>query len=256
MLPTTTRIRTFCLLVALFFPWLPFLLYPEDIIPFSLDQFALKRNAANETWNVVITGANSGLGWGTAFHLAKIPNLCIVMACRNLSSCEEARARIPIIHHNSTRLVCVELDLADRASIEAFSHRRIQRHFSNSSADSLSPIHVLINNAGFWASSEEVEYIDNIESHFFVNHLGHVLLTHYLWKRLVAGRARVVAVSSLSGIYPVSPLYGWRRSDENSRGRWWLKYSIIRYLSSKQAMIDRYVRSKRANLVSICSSLY
>lgn len=137
---------------------------------------------------VVITGANSGLGFETALALAR-QGAEITMAVRNLEKGEEALSRlrgaVP-----TARLQLEELDLASLKSVHAFGQRLLQKN---------QPLDLLINNAGIMAVPKRMETEDGFELQFGTNHIGHFALTGLLWPRLLQGnQTRVVTVSSLA----------------------------------------------------------
>jgi NAD(P)-dependent dehydrogenase (short-subunit alcohol dehydrogenase family) len=234
------------LLVAVSIPFLTKLLYPSDNLAFTLDQVANDGSARN----VVVTGANSGLGLATVEHMAQLPNSHVIMACRSMAKCETARSSVKK-KHATARLSCIPLDLGSRTSIESFA-TILQQHLdkTNSSVESLEkqPIHILVNNAGQMGNSKTIGYIDNVETHIQVNHLGHVLLTHCLWKHLLMGKGRIVNVSSLAALLPVNPVKAWTPATAT--------VDVAADKSGWSAFLDNftgnwlyYARSKRANLM-------
>jgi NAD(P)-dependent dehydrogenase (short-subunit alcohol dehydrogenase family) len=129
---------------------------------------------------VVVTGANSGIGFHTAKHLAG-HGAHVVLACRNTDSAEAAAAKIS----GSTEVA--ELDLASLESV-----RRFAQHVDR-------PVDLLINNAGVMTPPRYRETADGFELQYGTNHLGHVALTARLLPRLLAAPApRVVAVASVA----------------------------------------------------------
>jgi NAD(P)-dependent dehydrogenase (short-subunit alcohol dehydrogenase family) len=131
---------------------------------------------------MVITGAASGIGIETARSLART-GASITLAVRDTAAGEAVAQEIVATTGNP--LVEVrQLDLADRASIEAFA-----RGWSG-------PLHVLVNNAGVMALPE-THTPEGWEMQFAVNHLGHFYLTQGLLPGLTAAHgARLVVVSS------------------------------------------------------------
>jgi NAD(P)-dependent dehydrogenase (short-subunit alcohol dehydrogenase family) len=133
----------------------------------------------------IVTGANSGLGLGTARELARA-GASVVMACRNLekghAAVDEVRAAVP-----DAQVQLDELDLASLASVRAFADRFKAPH------DGLD---LLINNAGVMGSPRR-RTADGFELQFGTNHLGHFALTSALLETM-EGRedARVVTLSS------------------------------------------------------------
>jgi NAD(P)-dependent dehydrogenase (short-subunit alcohol dehydrogenase family) len=134
---------------------------------------------------VVITGANSGIG----FHAARVfaaKGADVTMACRSVERGEDAadeiREEVP-----DAPVEVRELDLASLNSVEDFADGFIQDH------DALD---VLCNNAGVMAIPR-TETKDGFETQFGVNHLGHFALTAHLSDLVVStDRARVVTTSS------------------------------------------------------------
>src|SRR4051812_41541122 len=129
---------------------------------------------------VVVTGANSGIGFHTAKHLAG-HGAHVVLACRNVASAREAAAKID----GSTDVA--ELDLASLDSVRRFAE----------SVDR--PVDLLVNNAGVMTPPRYRETEDGFELQYGTNHLGHVALTARLLPRLLeAPTPRVVAVASVA----------------------------------------------------------
>ena len=136
---------------------------------------------------VVVTGANSGLGYETCRALAA-RGASVIMAVRDEDRGRAARDRLRAELGDATGgLEVVRLDLADLESVRAFAGELIGRG---------SPIDVLVNNAGIGMPARSVT-AQGFESQFGVNHLGHFALTGLLLPLLRRGAdARVVTVSS------------------------------------------------------------
>ena len=134
---------------------------------------------------IIVTGANTGLGFETARALAAA-GARVVLACRNLEKANEAAERIQAAHPN-VEVHCAALDLGSFASIAAFVEA-----FDGPSID------VLICNAGVLNVSYR-ESDGGLEQTVGVSHLGHFrLVMGLLPKLLAAGRGRVVMLSSES----------------------------------------------------------
>jgi NAD(P)-dependent dehydrogenase (short-subunit alcohol dehydrogenase family) len=135
---------------------------------------------------VVVTGANSGLGFAGTKRFAS-HGATVVMACRSSdrgeAAADEVRAAVP-----DADLDVRELDLASLDSVAAFG--------DGFEAD-YDDLHVLCNNAGLMAIPRS-ETADGFETQFGVNHLGHFALTGRLLDRLreTDGESRVVTQSS------------------------------------------------------------
>lgn len=132
---------------------------------------------------VVITGANTGIGYETARALASA-GARVVLACRDAGKASNATERIRL-RHPKADVAFAELDLESFASIRSF-------------VDSLKEpsIDVLICNAGVLNANYH-ESDAGIEHTVGVCHLGHFLLVQGLLTRLLAtGEGRVVMVGS------------------------------------------------------------
>ncbi|RDZ62190.1 short-chain dehydrogenase [Haloferax sp. Atlit-12N] len=137
---------------------------------------------------VVVTGANSGLGFEVTKMLAE-RGAHVVMACRSTQRGEEAKRKIEADLPEAS-LVVHELDLADLDSVAAFAD------WFTSTYDEL---HVLCNNAGVMAIPRK-ETEQGFEYQFGVNYLGHFALTGHLLPVLnrTPGETRVVTQSSVA----------------------------------------------------------
>lgn len=134
---------------------------------------------------IVITGANSGLGYETALALAR-KNGHVVMTSRSIQKGEKARADILKQVPNAT-IDVMQLDLANLASVREFAQD------FNSRYDRLDQLY---NNAGVMATPQS-QTADGFEMQFGTNHLGHFALTGLLLPKLLATpNSRVVSVSS------------------------------------------------------------
>jgi len=134
---------------------------------------------------VLITGANSGIGYQAALELAR-HGAHVLMGVRSRAKGEAALARLQREAPGASAEV-VELDMASLSSI---------RRFAESYAG---PLDVLVNNAGVMALPTRELTEDGFERQFGTNHLGHFALTGLLLPKLLASSApRVVTVSSLA----------------------------------------------------------
>lgn len=136
----------------------------------------------------VVTGSNSGLGFGLARRLSTA-GADVVMAIRNRAKGEaaidEIRATVP-----DAKLTIKPLDLSSLASVAALGEQL--------NAEGR-PIDILINNAGVMTPPKRDTTADGFELQFGSNHLGHFALTAHLLPLLRAAEgARVVSLSSLA----------------------------------------------------------
>jgi NAD(P)-dependent dehydrogenase (short-subunit alcohol dehydrogenase family) len=124
---------------------------------------------------VIVTGANSGVGKATAAALAAGGH-SVTIACRSASKAEQAADEMV------GDVTTASLDLADLASVRKFT-------------DSVDSVDVLINNAGVMGipGSPLTRTADGFEMHMGTNHLGHFALTCLLGDRI---KDRVISVAS------------------------------------------------------------
>ena len=135
----------------------------------------------------VVTGANGGLGLATAKALAGA-GAHVVMAARNQTKAERACQEI-LDGQADAKLEVVELDLGSQASTVAAAEQILSAHQT---------VDILVNNAGVMAMPEG-RTIDDFETQFGINHLGHWTLTAKLLPALLrADAGRVVAVTSVA----------------------------------------------------------
>jgi NAD(P)-dependent dehydrogenase (short-subunit alcohol dehydrogenase family) len=142
---------------------------------------------------VLITGANSGIGYHAALKLAR-KGAHVMLACRDRQRGQAALSRLdtdaPSAH---TELVI--FDLASLASIRVFAEKELAQH---------RPLHILINNAGVMAPPKRLETADGFELQFGTNVLGHFALTSLLMPALNQAaaespeRPRIVTIASIA----------------------------------------------------------
>ena len=136
---------------------------------------------------IIVTGANSGIGFEEAKEFAR-KGAQTILACRNMNKAqvalEKIQAEIP-----DARVEIMQLDLASLASIQEFSETFKSKY---------DRLDVLVNNAGIMMVPYKTTE-DGFESQFGTNHLGHFALTGQLIDLLKATPAsRVVNVSTLT----------------------------------------------------------
>ncbi|MFT7685454.1 MAG: NAD(P)-dependent dehydrogenase (short-subunit alcohol dehydrogenase family) [Candidatus Azotimanducaceae bacterium] len=142
---------------------------------------------------VIVTGANTGIGFETARALARA-GAAVIVACRSESTGQVAANKINKLnkdHSTAGKAEFRKLDLSSAVSIQQFC-RELQ-------ADT---IDILICNAGL-VSGEYKETAEGLELTVGVCHYGHFLLSVLLLPKLLAAQAsRVVMVSSASHASP------------------------------------------------------
>ncbi len=136
---------------------------------------------------IIVTGANSGIGFEAATHLAA-KGAHIVMACRNEQKATHA-IKLITQRFDKAQISFIPLDLADLKSIKAFTETFLKNH---------DRLDVLINNAGIMAIPKRSTK-DGFEMQLGTNHLGHFALTGHLLNTLLnTPESRVVSVSSVA----------------------------------------------------------
>ena len=133
---------------------------------------------------VLITGANSGIGFEAARALAQ-RGATVVMGCRSRAKADDAVAQIAKTDpRGSTEIL--DLDLADLSSVKSAADEFRSRH---------NRLDVLVNNAG--VATPEQRTAQGFEMQIGVNHLGHFAFTGHLLDMVVdTGSARIVSISS------------------------------------------------------------
>ncbi|MAF84751.1 MAG: SDR family NAD(P)-dependent oxidoreductase [Gammaproteobacteria bacterium] len=130
---------------------------------------------------VLVTGCNSGLGY-ESMRVMAARGAHVIGTARTIEKAEKACASVT---GKTTPLVC---ELTDLDNIVACS-QQVQ-------ALDL-PIDIFLCNAGIMALPK-LEQVNGIEKQFFVNHLGHYLLTRRLLPQVEAAPAgRIVVLSSI-----------------------------------------------------------
>ncbi|MFS1515892.1 SDR family NAD(P)-dependent oxidoreductase [Bacillus sp. SCS-151] len=132
----------------------------------------------------IVSGANSGTGYGITYHLAK-HNCKVIMASRNESKLQDARNQL-LKELPNAELEIEIVDLTNLDSIKQFCDR-IKSNYKK--------IHFLVNNAG-GGNSKYSKTADGLESTFTINYLGHFAVTTQLLPVLKDG-SRIVTFSSI-----------------------------------------------------------
>lgn len=139
---------------------------------------------------VVVTGANSGLGYESAQALIR-KGAHVVIACRNQAKAAAAQEQLAVCAPDVS-LDNIPLDLSSLDSVRAFVERFSGRY---------DRLDILMNNAGVMAPPR-AETADGFELQFGTNHLGHFALTGLLMPALLATPgSRVVTVSSWAAYF-------------------------------------------------------
>ena len=133
---------------------------------------------------IIITGANSGLGFETAKKVAKNQNYQVILACRNKDNAEKAKEDII----NNTGNNNIRTMIIDTSSLK--SVRNFVEEFRNLSLK----LDVLICNAGISPMHKGITE-EGFELVFATNYLGHFLLTNMLLPYM-SENARIINITS------------------------------------------------------------
>ena len=195
---------------------------------------------------VVITGGNTGLGFGCASAILNSPNGTpwhIILACR-----DEGRAQAAVDQLTSGlgvvgQVEAMSLDLSSLASVRAFAAELKKRL----STGTIPPLHAVVCNAGVNPLNTKTVTADGFESTFGINHLGHFLLVNELLPALQSpGRVVVVA----SGVHDPAqkagvPAPAWNNPAALAHGELGPTAASDKAFASGQR---RYSTSKLANV--------
>lgn len=135
---------------------------------------------------IVVTGANTGLGYETARMLAA-KGANVIMACRNLNKANAAKQKIESQVTNA-KIDVMQIDLSSLNSV---------RDFASTYQSKYDRLDILINNAGVMTPPYTLTE-DGFELQLGANYLGHFLLTGQLLDTILqTPDSRIVTLSSL-----------------------------------------------------------
>ena len=123
----------------------------------------------SEIRTIIITGANSGLGFETAKKIAANHKYGLVLACRNLEKANAAKEEIIRLTGNEN-VTCLLLDTSSLKSVDQFVEEFNQTN---------QKLYGLINNAGI-SGMHQGKSADDVEIVMATNYLGHWYLTNRL----------------------------------------------------------------------------
>lgn len=134
---------------------------------------------------VLVTGANTGIGYETALEFAK-RGARVILACRDLKKAAEAKDKIISLTENKN-VVVKELNLASLKSVKKIALDIIENE---------ERLDILVNNAGVGAINNKLTE-DGLQIQMQINYFAPVLLTIYLVDLLRrTGNSRIINVSS------------------------------------------------------------
>ncbi|MCH7337546.1 SDR family NAD(P)-dependent oxidoreductase [Acinetobacter sp. NIPH 2699] len=135
---------------------------------------------------ILITGANTGIGFSTAEQLVK-QGQHVILACRNPEKAQVAQDKLRALDQGQVDVVALDLNDLDSTTQAA-----------DEIANRFGSLDVLINNAGLFSKTKQFTQ-NGFEQQFGVNYLGHFLLTHKLIPVLQqAPKARIIHLASIA----------------------------------------------------------
>ncbi len=143
---------------------------------------------------VVVTGANSGIGFKTA-EIFLYAHANIIMACRNTQKANEAREKL-LSEYKTASILVLPLDLADLKSIENFVAEIKKQKID---------IHCFVNNAGVFHQPNQTTK-DGFELVMGTNFLGTFYLTELIYPYLESLKHKVYLINTLSLVYKFAKL--------------------------------------------------
>ena len=163
---------------------------------------------------IIVTGANSGIGYEAALALAK-KGANVVLACRSPERSQAAADRIRAAAPKAN-LELAPLDLSSLRSVRSFAEWFQRTH---------ERLDVLVNNAGVMAIPRQLTE-DGFELQLATNHLGHFALTGLLLGRMLTSAnagapSRIVNVSSM--VHTIGR-FDWSDLQMERRYSKWLAY--------------------------------
>jgi NAD(P)-dependent dehydrogenase (short-subunit alcohol dehydrogenase family) len=180
---------------------------------------------------VLITGANSGLGFETAKQFAE-KGYKIVIVCRTIKKSNETKSRINEIYPDS-KVVPVEAELSSIESIKLCI------------ANLDMPIQIVICNAGISVTKDPELSKDGFELIFSVNHLAHYIFAVELYNKYPKTIKSIIVVSS--NVHNPEKTKGqFPEPDFNTLRE--MAYPKNDFQNWKKEVDKRYVHSKLCNI--------
>ena len=146
---------------------------------------------------VLVTGANSGVGFKTA-EIAAHLGADVILACRNMERAQEARLKL-LCDYPEASISVMQLDLASLTSIEAFIEELVSNKVD---------IDVFVNNAGAFRQPGK-KTADGFDLVIGTNYIGTYYLSERLLPYLSSLPHEVVYVNTISIIHKIATVdYG------------------------------------------------
>ena len=187
---------------------------------------------------VLITGANSGLGYYTAKALAE-KNAHVVIACRSLEKANQTIKKLQSLNPEGI-FTPIELDLSDLKNVVEVQSKIV---------DDFENLDLLINNAGIMHPPKTLS-AQGYEIQFAVNHLAHMLLTLKLLPIIEKkGESRVVTVTSGAQFFGK---VGWKNLKAEDYYNKWESYSNSK-LANVMFALELNENLKCKNILSLAA---
>lgn len=147
---------------------------------------------------VIVTGATTGLGKRTVYHLAK-NGATVILTARARKDADSAAEAFKK-ENLKGKVIGMELELSDHRSIYKFANDFKKLNL---------PLHTLVLNAGVMAIPEMKTTVDGLEMQTGVNFIGHYYLEKLLRNKLEeSAPSRVVGLTSNGHQVPSLPMMG------------------------------------------------
>lgn len=187
-----------------------------------------KQNFNAKSKTIIVTGANSGIGYYSSLYFAHL-GANVIMACRNVDKANSAKEKI--LKDIPTASINIEIvDLSSKTSISSFAKEIKQKYAT---------IDILVNNAGVYMPSQE-KTADGYNMTIGTNFLGTCFLTECL-KPMFKNNGRIVFVTSLTDIFSKlnshDPLGNNSKSKNSDYGKSKLYISCYAHTLSSDSLI-------------------
>jgi len=191
--------------------------------------------------NIVITGANTGIGYELALHCARGGDH-VVMACRNSEKAGRAQRRILEVVPQAAISV-IPLDISELESVREFGHRY---------ADQVGDLDILINNAGVVAQPLSRTRAGH-EMQLATNYTGIFALTGTLlpfFRHAAPGRiVNVGSLTHLLGELDLSDLNWEKKAYDEWQAYYISKLALLVYTFE----LDRRLRCSGRSVVALAA---
>jgi len=205
-----------------------------------------KSNIPDQTnKTILITGANTGIGYETALALYEA-GAHVILACRDLKKAEDAVGKLRLLKGKGSLETGV-LDLSDLNSVKEFSKKFILDH---------KRLDVLINNAGVMNAGAMAPAItktkQGYEMQFGVNFLGHFALTGLLYPLLKGTKdSRVITLSSMAYLRGIIDFENLKSERDHDAMREYAQSKLADMLLTME--LDRRIKIKGDQVLSIAA---